>query len=724
LNAGRALIGRTIAGRYRVLALVGEGGMGAVYVAEHLMIGRKVALKRLHPELASDEKAVARFQREARAAAATGHEHIVEVIDLGFGEDGAPFLVMEYLRGRSLSEVLRMDGTLEPRRACRIVGQVLTALGAVHRRGIVHRDLKPDNVFLTQKRNDADFVKVVDFGISKMQKDEGENAMALTRTGVMLGTPFYMSPEQARGMKDLDHRVDLYGAGVMLYECLTGRVPFEGENYHQLLQHILSGKHRPARELAPAVSAELAAVLDRAIAADPAKRYASAREMLLALVPHGAIDPGASMESDPPPFLFDEDEPTLNAQGPNLGETTPWSKQKQEGLEATVRVASPSPREAPLREAPVREAPVREGSAPRPMIELPSRVPADIAPRLPEREAARPESAPRASSPEIAPPRLEPRSAVVSPPARPASTPEPAPAATPVKAKPRVGTPRGLAPEPAALYAAPRRFVAQSSDWDDRLRDLRTTPRREEPSPRRDEARRDEARRDEARRDEPRRDEPSDPSLRRRDGLRRASTAPELEPEVTPGDVPDGETTRVKGAFVFVVVEQLKLRSGVFERVLARLPPSLGTQLLGVVLPMAWFSLGEYVDLLRSAERELGIADGTFAVRMGRLTADRELTTTHRLFMQTATPATAVDRIPQIFRTYHRPGRARVLPNPAGGFRVDVDGLVPDALPHALALSGFYHRMLELAGAQEVRSAVVSCRERGDETTVTALRWR
>src|SRR5690349_17481184 len=161
LSAGQALLGRTIAGRYRVISLIGEGGMGAVYLAEHLMIGRKVALKRLHPELAADAKSVARFQREARAAAATGHEHIVEILDLGFGEDGAPFLVMELLRGSSLAQTLREGGRLDPSRACRIVGQTLAALDAVHARGIVHRDLKPDNILLTRVRNDEDFVKVV-----------------------------------------------------------------------------------------------------------------------------------------------------------------------------------------------------------------------------------------------------------------------------------------------------------------------------------------------------------------------------------------------------------------------------------------------------------------------------------------------------------------------------------------------------------------------------------
>ncbi|MCA9579964.1 MAG: serine/threonine protein kinase, partial [Myxococcales bacterium] len=196
LTGGRALVGRVIANRYRILALIGEGGMGAVYVAEHLLIGRKVAVKRLHPELAGDEKAVARFQREARAAGATGHEHVVEILDLGFGDDGAPYLVMEYLRGRSLAQVLDAEGRLAAGRACRIVGQVLAALSAVHARGVVHRDLKPDNILLSRRGADSEFVKVVDFGISKIRQEDGDPKHDLTRTGVMLGTPFYMSPEQ------------------------------------------------------------------------------------------------------------------------------------------------------------------------------------------------------------------------------------------------------------------------------------------------------------------------------------------------------------------------------------------------------------------------------------------------------------------------------------------------------------------------------------------------
>ncbi|MBN8617003.1 MAG: serine/threonine protein kinase, partial [Deltaproteobacteria bacterium] len=287
LQTGPALVGRVIAGRYRVTGILGEGGMGAVYIAEHLALGRKVAIKRLHPELTGDEKAVARFQREARAAAATGHEHIVEVLDLGYAEDGAPYLVMEYLRGTALAQMLKQEGRLPLARTANIIGQVLAALSAVHQREIVHRDLKPDNIFLTRRGGIADFVKVLDFGISKMKHEDGEPTN-LTRTGVTMGTPYYMSPEQARGIKKLDHRVDLYAVCVMLYECLTGRLPLTGDNYHALLQQILRVEPLPPSTLAPGIPPALDALILKGLAKDPMQRFSSAAELLEALVPFGA----------------------------------------------------------------------------------------------------------------------------------------------------------------------------------------------------------------------------------------------------------------------------------------------------------------------------------------------------------------------------------------------------------------------------------------------------
>jgi len=296
LVSGKGLIGKVVADRYRVVGLIGEGGMGSVFLAEHMLIGRRVALKCLHPELASDERAVARFHNEARAAAATGHENVVEVLDLGRCEDGSPFLVMEYLEGRSLAETLRRERRLAPTRACHITGQVLGALSAVHAAGILHRDLKPDNVLLTRRGGNPDYVKVLDFGISKMRRDEGQ--LDLTRTGVAMGTPYYMSPEQARGIRDVDQRVDLYATGVILYECLTGRLPFDARNYHALLQAILEAEPPKVHELVANIHRGLSMVVDRAIARDPKRRFQTAQEMLAALVPYGA--PESSLDSEPP----------------------------------------------------------------------------------------------------------------------------------------------------------------------------------------------------------------------------------------------------------------------------------------------------------------------------------------------------------------------------------------------------------------------------------------
>jgi eukaryotic-like serine/threonine-protein kinase len=289
ITAGEALLGRVIAERYRITGLLGQGGMGAVYVSEHVHTGRKVAIKRLHPELAGDRKAVLRFQREARAAGATGHGHIVEVIDIGLAEDGAPFLAMEYLDGESLLQLLHREGRLTPARACHILGQTLDALDAVHAKGIVHRDLKPDNLFLTRRAGRGDYVKVLDFGVSKVRPEEGEPFdLTLTRTGALVGTPYYMSPEQARGAPAYDHRVDLYAVGVILYQCLSGQLPFDADNYHALLQAILQGQPPDLHEVAPEVPEPLSRLVHRAMASDPAVRFGSAAELLQALVPYGA----------------------------------------------------------------------------------------------------------------------------------------------------------------------------------------------------------------------------------------------------------------------------------------------------------------------------------------------------------------------------------------------------------------------------------------------------
>jgi serine/threonine-protein kinase len=275
------LVGTTLSGRYLVTRKVGQGGMGAVYEATHTLIGKRVAVKVLLEKYARREAIVSRLEQEARLASSCQNEHIIDITDFGTTEDGRTFVVMEYLEGESLAECLARDTQLPEQRILRIASQVASALAAAHAKGIVHRDIKPENLFLL-RRKDQDFVKVVDFGISKSLRasDEAEEQPRLTQTGMVLGTPLYMSPEQARGDEALDARVDVYALGVIMYEAATGRVPFVGNNYLSVISQVLGEDARPLRELRPDASEEFADLVMRAMAKDRDDRYASANDLL------------------------------------------------------------------------------------------------------------------------------------------------------------------------------------------------------------------------------------------------------------------------------------------------------------------------------------------------------------------------------------------------------------------------------------------------------------
>ena len=275
------IIGSTLSGRYLVTKKVGQGGMGAVYEATHTLIGKRVAVKVLLEKYAEREAIVARLKKEAQLASSIGNEHIIDITDIGNTDDGRTFVVMEYLEGESLAECLSREHQLPEQRILRIATQAASALAAAHAKGIVHRDIKPENLFLL-KRKDQDFVKVVDFGISKSLRASGEEeeAQRLTQTGMVLGTPLYMSPEQARGDEDLDHRVDIYALGVIMYESIAGRVPFVGSNYLSVISQVLNEEPKPLREIRPEVSEELEAIVAKAMAKNRNERYRDADAML------------------------------------------------------------------------------------------------------------------------------------------------------------------------------------------------------------------------------------------------------------------------------------------------------------------------------------------------------------------------------------------------------------------------------------------------------------
>jgi serine/threonine-protein kinase len=214
-----------VAERYRVIELLGSGGMGSVYRAEHVHMRKSVAFKLLHRELTHLSDIVARFEREAIAAARITHPNVAAATDFGRLPDGACYLVLEYVQGKSLRQCLLLAAPFDADRVLRIAKQIALALGAAHEAGIVHRDLKPENVMLVDGTAEPDFVKVLDFGIAKIHMPEQEGQPALTRMGTIFGTPEYMSPEQALG-QSADARTDLYSLGIIIYEMLTGRTPF------------------------------------------------------------------------------------------------------------------------------------------------------------------------------------------------------------------------------------------------------------------------------------------------------------------------------------------------------------------------------------------------------------------------------------------------------------------------------------------------------------------
>jgi serine/threonine protein kinase len=269
--------GRTLLGKYRIEGLLGQGGMGSVWKGTHVVTGRKVAIKVLDERFLSNASVVQRFGREARAASAIQHHGIVEVLDLDQTEEGLPFLVMEFLDGETLSQRIDKKGRLSQEETTRIGVMLLDALEAAHQHGVVHRDLKPDNIFLVPAGRKGEVLKVIDFGIS--HKDDEAQAK-LTMTGSVLGTPHYMSPEQAMGETNLDRRVDIYGVGIVLYECLVGDVPFDAPNYNKLLRVILDNDPVPPSQRGAAVDARLERLIMSAIAKDRAERPQTARQML------------------------------------------------------------------------------------------------------------------------------------------------------------------------------------------------------------------------------------------------------------------------------------------------------------------------------------------------------------------------------------------------------------------------------------------------------------
>jgi tRNA A-37 threonylcarbamoyl transferase component Bud32 len=280
---GMSLIGKNI-GNYQIKAKLGEGGMGAVYLGEHPLIGKRVAVKVLLEELAAKEDIVARFFNEAKAVNDIGHANIVDIVDFGkmkndIGQD-IVYFIMEFLDGESLAARLRRTG-LTFKETMHVMNQCCSALAASHKKGIVHRDLKPENIYLCPRGNDKNFTKLLDFGIAKLTGDSSQSHK--TRTGLVIGTPTYMSPEQCEGKGLIDHRSDVYSLGIVMYELLTGRVPFPGDGFGEILVAHLTRMPDPPSTLNPDVTPALEAIVMHAIEKDRNRRFQTRDEFAAAL---------------------------------------------------------------------------------------------------------------------------------------------------------------------------------------------------------------------------------------------------------------------------------------------------------------------------------------------------------------------------------------------------------------------------------------------------------
>jgi serine/threonine-protein kinase len=343
--------GTRLAGKYRVERTLGEGGMGVVVAAMHEVLGQRVAVKFLRPHLCVDEGIVGRFVREARMASRVQSEHVARVIDVGNLESGSPYMVMEYLEGKDLGEVLRDEGPMPMSLALDYVLQACEAIAEAHKIGIVHRDLKPSNFFLTKRADGSPLIKVLDFGISKLTESTSApmDVAALTNTQNILGSPLYMSPEHLRNAKNVDARADIWALGVILYELMAGIPPFMGESVSHLLTVIATEQQEPLIKVAPTVPKPVSDIVEKCLTKKRDERYGSVAELARDLLPYAPRHARLSVErisrlagAEPPPESLAETRVQLDSGGHPVLVTREPSQPPEAPAHAVSRPSSDS----------------------------------------------------------------------------------------------------------------------------------------------------------------------------------------------------------------------------------------------------------------------------------------------------------------------------------------------------------------------------------------------
>jgi eukaryotic-like serine/threonine-protein kinase len=440
-----------VAGKYQILGLIGRGGMGSVWEGRHTSLGTRVAIKFIDQEYADSPEACARFVTEARAAATIQSKHAIQIFDHGVGDNGRPYMVMELLEGEPLDRRLERVGTLSLAETARIIGHVCRALQRAHDAGIIHRDLKPENIFLVRTPDDDDEIaKVLDFGIAKIKGPPGGEGMSSsTKTGAVLGTPYYMSPEQARGLRNIDHRSDLWSLGVIAHKCVTGVLPFEGESVGDLLVKICTSPLPTPSVTVPGLPASFDAWFFRALEREPARRFGRASELSDHLAfAAGLSTRGASSSQDGIRFTPQAPAASMNPRSPR----SPSATLSSEGVTSAPFTASAAPRPRGALFVAVAAALVGASIGVVAVVKMASTTPAAVA-------APATATATAAMAADAAPPKAAPAVvAAATVPALETSAPPSRPAPSPPTATTSLGSPRPKAvapPPPPATTTAP-----------------------------------------------------------------------------------------------------------------------------------------------------------------------------------------------------------------------------------------------------------------------------
>jgi serine/threonine-protein kinase len=678
------MIGKTVAGRYSLVRLLGDGGMGAVYKAEDNVLRRFVAVKLLHPAAAANPAAVERFLREAQSAASIGHPNIIDILDFGQSE-GKPYLVMEYLRGRSLADQLATDGPFSIRHACAIATHALAGLQGAHDRGILHRDLKPANLMLVARFGDRTFVKLLDFGFAALLGgDSAPGDRSLTPARTLVGTPAYAAPERLRGDDRRDPRTDLYGLGVVLFEMLAGVRPFDATTFSELARKVQNDPPPALRLYRPDAPEALERVVAKALAKKPEDRFPDAESFAAALVPFG----GRMVENDdsvsdslstdllkirarerrqaptgqtqPPPrgpngslpgkprasARADSDELAIDRISLDVGPKA-WNRGKEAANSAgSSPEAAPKPASAP-EPGSTAKAPPKAG--PSPLPPLPKRPISDHPSSFPE-ETIRMNPAPFLAFEGMVPAQPSPR-APVSAPISPAGSPDAKPG------KGSVGRTSSALPRPAA--ARPGRKAAPATSRDD-----------------------------------------ADAALSRK--------------------------REVEASVGLAMLRFVSHRYGerALASVLAALPEDARSVFSAGLSPGTWIAFDAMCALVEAIDRKLGRDDLHLVADCGRAVAEGTAERLHQPGQPFPPPELLLAEMPRYLGTMLHGVRCRVRSIGRGYGRIELDELsAPSSLTLCVVVLGILDRTLGRFGAREVEVNLLNCRYLGDDENLFDISW-